>query len=124
MAAKPAKRPGRPPKSAEALRRDRARQQLAITDIWLMVRSRQLASPKTSISQVCEFIVSEATAASGGSPKRIREMLGANQKYLFDAGTLRRLYYRADALVRNDAGVREFCERELRRWGPWRRPQN
>jgi hypothetical protein len=112
------KRRGRPRKSQEELRRDHSRGELANLDVWLMVESKRKGL-NVSVARACELIVEEAKARRAGAPKVVREMLDQTQKYLFDAGTLRRRHARADTLCQQDPWVAAFLNRELARLGPW-----
>jgi hypothetical protein len=109
---------GRPRKGQDELLRDQSRAELANLDVWLMVESKR-RGVHISVARACELIVEEAKARRAGAPKVVRETLDKTQKYLFDAGTLRRRYARADALYQQDPWVAAFLTRELARLGPW-----
>jgi hypothetical protein len=116
----PAKHPrGRPRKNGEQLRRDRANSHLENLQVWFMVESKRKGVVGMSVKRACELIVAEAISRREAAPKITQELLDANQKYLFDAGTLRRRHAKAEALRRQDHSIAEHCARVLAQIGPW-----
>jgi hypothetical protein len=118
--AAPAKRPrGRPRKSREELRRDRAASDLDNLRVWLMVESKRKGVAGMSVSLACKLIAEEVVARREVAPKIAREILDQDHKHLLNADTLRRCHARAETLRRQDRSVAEYCARELARLGPW-----
>lgn len=107
---------GRPPKAREDTLADQAASDLAsLQDVWVRVQTAKRQRPDLSVKSICPVLVREALRQKERAPKVVKEMLVASQKYLFNADSFRRLYYRADALVKSDPRLAEYCETEVER---------
>jgi hypothetical protein len=107
---------GRPRKTLEAKLRDQAASDLAsLQNVWIRVQVAKRQRHTLSIKRICELLVEEARRIKQGAPRVVQEGLSASQKYLFDPDSFRRLYYRANALVKSDPAVAHYCKTELSR---------